>query len=49
MSDKAPDTSRVHFASVLCVFPENIFAMIGYEVEGETGDEEHGCPFENSG
>lgn len=47
MSDQAPDTSRAHFTSVLRIFPKQIFAVIGYEVEAETGDEEDGCPFEN--
>ena len=47
MSDQAPDTSHVHFASVLHVFSEQIFAVIGDEVEAETSDEENGCPFKD--
>ena len=47
MSDQAPDTSRVHFASVLRVFPKQIFAVIGYKVKTETGNEENGCPSED--
>ncbi len=45
MSDQAPDTSRVHFASVLHIFSKLIFTVIGDEVEAETSDEENGCPF----
>lgn len=47
MSYHAPDPFRVHFASILRVFPEQIFTVIGYEVETETGDEENGHPFED--
>lgn len=47
MSDQAPDASRIHFASVLCILSKQILAVIGCEVEAETGDEENGCPFED--
>lgn len=47
MSDHAPDTSRVYFASVLHVFSKQILAVIGDEVEAETSDEENRCPFED--
>ena len=47
MSDKAPDASRVHFASVLCVFSEDIFAVVGYDVKAETGDKDNWCPSED--
>lgn len=47
MSDQPPDTSRVHFASVLCVFSKQIFAVIGYDVEAEPRDEENGRPLED--
>ena len=47
MSDQTPDTSRVHLASVLRIFSKQVFAVIGYEVKAETGDEENGCPLED--
>ena len=49
MSDQAPDASRVYLAFVLRIFPEQIFAVIGYGVEAQTGDEDDGCPFEDCG
>ena len=49
MSDQAPDASGVYFASVLRVFPKQIFAVVGCGVEAETGDEDDGCPFEDCG
>lgn len=47
MSDHAPNTSRVHFAFVLRLFSKQIFAVICYEVEAESGDEENGHPSED--
>ena len=47
MSDQAPDTSRIHFASVVRVFPKYVLAMIGYDMEAEPRDEANGCPLED--
>ena len=49
MSDDAPDTSRVHLAVVLPVLSKQILAVIGCDMEGETGDEDKRYPFEDCG
>ena len=47
MADQAPNTSRVHPASVLRILSEQVFAVVGYDVETETGDEDDGRPLED--
>ena len=47
MADQAPNTSRVHPASVLRILSKQVFAVVGDDVEAETGDEDNGRPFEN--
>ena len=47
MADQAPNTTRVHPAPVLRTFSEQVFAVVGYDVENETGDEDNGRPLED--
>ena len=47
MADQAPDTPGVYPASVFRIFSKQVFAVVGYDMEAETGDEDNGCPFED--
>lgn len=47
MADQAPNTSRVHPASIRRILSKQVFAMVGHDVEAETGDEDSGRPSED--